>query len=320
MQGAYTLDRNLVLIGVPTQQFQFPTLDGGQTTAPFDVDPNLTVTTLTVEPGVTATLANLTITGGTGQPSPLPAASIGAGGILNGGDLTLISCVITGNRALQNGSGGGILNANTGSVVLRGASVVSGNFADNEGGGIDNGGRVTVRESSRVSENIAGDFGGGIMNSGALTIDASTMNGNSTTFAGGAIYNRFNGTVTVQNTSIVSDNSTQFEAGGILNVGTLTVNSSTVSGNRASNGGGINNSGGVAILNSTTVTGNQADFGGGIYNGSGSVTLQSSLVTQNTAVATGGGGGIYNNGATVVLISSVVTANDPDNCFGVPGC
>lgn len=313
------LDRNIVLIGVPTQQFQFPTLDGGQTTVPRNVDPNLTVTTLTVEIGVTATLANLTITGGTGQPGPYASGSLGAGGILNGGDLTLISCVITGNRALHNGSGGGILNTNTGSVVLRGASVVSGNVAENEGGGIDNAGRVTVSQSSMISKNIAGDFGGGIMNSGALTIDASTMSQNSTRFAGGAIYNRSRGTVTVQNSSMVSDNSTEYDAAGILNLGTLTVNSSTVSGNSGnSNGGGINNSGGVAVLNSTTVTGNRSDSGGGIYNASGSVTLQSSLVTQNTAVVTGGG--IYNNGGTVILISSVVTVNEPDNCFDVPGC
>jgi len=316
--GAYTVDRNIVLTGVPTQQFPVPTLDGGQTTAPPNVDPNLLVTTLTVETGVATTLANLTITGGTGEPAPFGAFSIGGGGILNSGDLTIISCVVTGNRALYNGSGGGILN--TGSVVVQGASVVSANRAGNEGGGIANlGGRVTVTESSMVIENRAGDFGGGIVNvAGTLTIDASTISGNRTNFGGGAIYNYFAAaTVIVQNSSTVSDNIAVDVAGGILNLGTLTVNSSTVSGNRASNGGGLYNSGGVAALNSTTVTGNRSTFGGGIYNASGSVTLQSSLVTQNTALVAGGG--IYNN-ATVILISSVVTANDPDNCFSVPGC
>lgn len=58
--GNYTLNQNIVLIGVATRQFPIPTLDGGQAGS-----------TLTVGLGVTATLTNLTITGGTGQPDPL---------------------------------------------------------------------------------------------------------------------------------------------------------------------------------------------------------------------------------------------------------
>ena len=88
---------------------------------------------------------------------------------------------------------------------------MSGNLADNEGGGISNyQGSVTLRESSAISGNIAADFGGGIVNAGALTIDASTVTGNRAGFGGGAIYNwSSRGTVTIQNSSTVRGNVTQ---------------------------------------------------------------------------------------------------------------
>jgi hypothetical protein len=304
--GTYTLRQNIDLTGVSTNQFPIPTLDGGQAGS-----------TLTVASGVTATLTDLTITGGTGASDGSNIHPSFGGGIFNGGNLTLIACAVSGNRAVRNGDGGGIWNA--GSLILRGASLVSGNVADNEGGGISNaGGSVSVMESSTVSGNIAGDFGGGIRNSGALTIDASTVTANLGSFSGGGgIYNL--GTLTVQNSSTLSDNSGRFDGGGILNRGTVTVNSSTLSGNRGSgSGGAINNRGGIVILNSSRVSGNENGVGGGIFNDTGTLTLNSSVVTENTAFVSGGG--IYNNAGAVNLNSSVVTANIPDNCIGVPGC
>jgi len=294
--GTYTLSQNIDLTGVSTKQFPIPTLDGGQAGS-----------TLTVAPGVNATLTDLTITNG--------ASGFGAG-IHNFGNLTLIACAVSGNRAFfrtGTGAGGGIQNAG-GSLILR-ASLVSGNIAEEGGGGISNaGGIVTVTESSTVSGNIAGDFGGGITNTstGVLTIDASTVTGNrGGPSGGGGIRN--GGTLTVQNSSTVSDNSARFDGGGILNEGTLTVNSSTLSRNRGSGAGGaINNRSGIVILNSSRVSGNENGVGGGIFNNvTGALTLNSSVVTGNTAVVAGGG--IYNNAGHVTLTACVVTVYIPDN-------
>jgi len=88
---------------------------------------------------------------------------------------------------------------------------------------------------------------------------------------------------------------------------TVTLSSSTVRGNTATNrvGAGIQN-GGDLTLNSTTVTGNRAALdGGGIYN-FGDLTLNSSRLTRNTTG--GGGGGLFNEG-TAVLNLSRVTGN-----------
>jgi hypothetical protein len=95
---------------------------------------------------------------------------------------------------------------------------------------------------------------------------------------------------------------------GIYNGGTLTLNSSTVSGNYAPyfRGGGIwNELGATLTLNNATVTGNVADEdteGGGIYNGG---TLNSSTISGNEGYF---GGGIYNRG-TLTLNNSTVSGN-----------
>jgi hypothetical protein len=98
--------------------------------------------------------------------------------------------------------------------------------------------------------------------------------------------------------------------GGISNSGTLTLNSSTVTGNRTTSGrgGGIGN-GGTLILNSSTVSGNtSSDAGGGIDNTSGTLILNNSTVSGNRVTNYNNGGGIYNY-ATMSLYNSTVSGN-----------
>ncbi|NEP15235.1 MAG: hypothetical protein F6K14_34715 [Symploca sp. SIO2C1] len=110
--------------------------------------------------------------------------------------------------------------------------------------------------------------------------------------------------------------------GGIFNLGTLTLNNSTVSGNTAGSGGGIFNYGDAAnaatvILNKSTVSGNTADDdGGGIFNygdaaNAVTITLSNSTISDNEAIE---GGGIFNRGAaanavTLTLNNSTVSGN-----------
>ncbi|NEP57593.1 MAG: DUF4347 domain-containing protein [Symploca sp. SIO2G7] len=119
--------------------------------------------------------------------------------------------------------------------------------------------------------------------------------------------------------------------GGILNLGTLTLNNSTVSGNRAVLGGGIYNYGNVEVpatltLNNSTVSGNRANQrGGGIYNlgfdeNATTVALNNSTVSGNRANQRGGG--IYNygggeNAVTVTLSNSTVSLNEADFGGGI---
>jgi hypothetical protein len=101
------------------------------------------------------------------------------------------------------------------------------------------------------------------------------------------------------------------DGGGILNVGTLTLTNSTVSGNTSSSGktpegGGIIN-GGTLTLTNSTVSGNNASIGGGISN-SGTLTLTNSTVSGNGEFAFAVGGGILNTG-TLTLTNSTVSGN-----------
>jgi predicted outer membrane repeat protein len=96
---------------------------------------------------------------------------------------------------------------------------------------------------------------------------------------GGGIANR--GTLTIAS-STVSGNRANGAGGGIANVGTLTVTDSTISGNYSSqSGGGIE--GGTVSLTNSTVSGNTAENKGGGFSSGGSIVLVSSTVVDNTS-------------------------------------
>jgi hypothetical protein len=124
-----------------------------------------------------------------------------------------------------------------------------------------------------------------------------------------------NGRRLVLRECMVEDNS----AGGIRNLGFLTVERSTIRRNRNnSGGGGIENSSGTLHLVNSTVTGNHASSeGGGIRLGDGLVTLNSSTIAFNAADF--GGGGVSNRSkGTLVFRNTILSGNTarfgPD-CF-----
>jgi hypothetical protein len=117
-----------------------------------------------VAAGVSATLTNLMITGGSGIAEPLkfdpsPGDGLG-GGILNLGNLTLQNCTVSGNTCqLGPNYGGGIYNAGTLSVT---GCTLSGNSAV-AGGAIYNASKASaIVMNSTLSENTAYWVGGGI--------------------------------------------------------------------------------------------------------------------------------------------------------------
>ena len=110
----------------------------------------------------------------------------------------------------------------------------------------------------------------------------------------------------------------QHDAGGINNLGILTLTDSTVSGNTARGpyayGGGVTNYEGTLTLINSTVSGNSAARGGGIMNYSnGTLTLTDSTVSGNTATS---GGGIWHSDR-VTLINSTVSGNTADYGGGI---
>jgi hypothetical protein len=102
--------------------------------------------------------------------------------------------------------------------------------------------------------------------------------------------------------------------GGLMNAGTLELESSEVSSNSAASGGGggICNSGVLQVIDSA-VGDNTAKACAGIFN-NGLMTLTDSTVSDNTAEA--GGGGICNSG-TLTLTRSTISGNAATYAGGI---
>ena len=209
------------------------------------------------------TINGITISGGRSPNN--------AGGILNGGILTLNDTTVTDNQALgtvaNTGDGGGIYNASATTLTLNRSTVSANKAVTFSGGGILNEGGTVALNDSTVSGNTATDgFGGGIESfSGPLTLNRSTVSDNKG-FSGGGI-----------------SSSTD------LTGKTTTIRNSTISGNTAEvRGGGIYNSDGLTTIQHSTITNNTATLSG---NGSGVASsgdadtrtqVLSSIVSANT--------------------------------------
>jgi hypothetical protein len=121
----------------------------------------------------------------------------------------------------------------------------------------------------------------------------------------------------IMNDCVVSHNSGQRHygisfGGGIYNVGTLTINNSTISVNGASGGGGIY-SRGTATINSSTLTGNSGTVGAGIFSQFGApLVITNSTITENIGDV---GGGV--TGGTTVISSSTISGNSAANGGGI---
>jgi UDP-3-O-[3-hydroxymyristoyl] glucosamine N-acyltransferase len=141
---------------------------------------------------------------------------------------------------------------------------------------------------------------------GELTLNGLTLRNGWVEGAGGAIWNDA-GTLELNDT-IVSGNRA-FEGGGIVSGnGSVRLNNSTVSGNRGTWSGGIYNVGGTLELIGSTVSGNGTEGapGGGIWNRGGMVKLTNSTVSGNHGTE---GGGILNENGTIELTNSTISSN-----------
>ncbi len=233
--------------------------------------------------GVHAKISGARIVGGSAMLSQEDG-----GGIRNRGMLTLQDVVLIGNSA----AGGG------GAIASYGASST-----------------LTISGTTFDSNSSNGPFGGGaLLNSSASTITDSMFKSNSSSFSGGAIVNSSGGSLTLLRTTVKANGvGLGNRGGGIFNSATLIVNYSTISGNSASQGGGIANmtlSGAPSLtMLLTTISGNTAsDRGAGIYNDSGAtVLITDSTLSNNSSAAEGGG--IYRLGM-VTMGGSILAGNN----------
>jgi CSLREA domain-containing protein len=200
------------------------------------------------------------------------------------------------------------------------SSVVSGNSADDYGGGIySDGGTVTIT-GSVISNNESGGEGGGIyLYSGELAMESSSVTGNHADSHGGGVNTEY-ASLTIRN-SAIADNTSDAFGGGLFPfdpAGASLVESTTISGNSAAvNGGGVyTDFPGDLTFRNVTVSGNTADYsGGGISicncDASDAPRILNSTIVGNTAEETAGG--LYLADYDVTVSSTVIADNSAPN-------
>jgi hypothetical protein len=249
----------------------------------------------------TLTIQNSTISGNSSQVG---------GGVANYGTLSIENSTITRNSA---GSGGGVSNGGFGSAYAR-SSV----------GSLRPGASCYYYYSYWWVYGPSGVFCSYVY-SGALTISNSTISKNSGRTGGGVL--NMAGTVAMSNSTISGNNGLNgagdgagaFNSGGwfdfygkYLPAASMSIADSTISKNSAERGGGIFNQG-ILTIQGSTISGNKAsDDGGGIFNSSdsnapaGDLSLVDNTITQNRA--TDSGGGVFNEG-TLNVTDSTISGN-----------
>ena len=107
--------------------------------------------------------------------------------------------------------------------------------------------------------------------------------------------------------------------GGLLISGTATLTNCTISGNSATDGGGLEILYGTATLTNCTVSGNSASFAAGGLDNSGTVTLTNCTISGNSISGNSpnsfGVGGLRNSG-TVTLTNCTISGNSASTLGG----
>ena len=267
--------------------------------------------------------------------------------------LNLVSGTVSYNNASN--EAGGIFSGAT--SIINGTEVNHNTAAGNKAGGIYNDGNLTLTNNASVSHNSAlglSSTGGGIYGGFAtiLNISHTTLNGNTATAAGGAIwesassrsriditYSNFEnnivtgpsgnggairfGTFAVINIthSNFNNNTVAGQGGAIWNDrGDMYLRYSTFANNSVTDstglGGAIYDNRGTGIVMYSTVSGNSSrGYGGGLYI-NGSWRLRGSTVANNTAGLEGGGVCVQASASSNVELQSSLVA---DNTAGTSG-
>lgn len=202
-----------------------------------------------IDAGAVADLCSTTVT--------LNNANLSGGGIFNRGTLSVDASTVSWNNARF---AGGIYNEGT--LYVLSNSLVRGNGAVEDGGGIYNREDSTaVIEDSTIDQNVAVHAGGGIVNRGIMNIFSSVISQNNALVLGAGIACLGTGTVTCNAVNITNNhaedpaNATAV-AGGFYVGSEATLNLTngcTVSGNTAND---VMTNGGLVLAGATYNPGN----------------------------------------------------------------
>jgi hypothetical protein len=279
------------------------TIDDGTGQGPVTISGNNQSGAFQVDPGVTASISGLTITGGaTLVNSPY-------GGSINDlGTLTLSDCTITNNPQSTNPVSGIYID---GTADITDCTISGGNSY--HGAGVDVSDGTANLTGCTIEDNTgARDVdGAGVYNKdGTTTLVNCSISGNSAV-GGGGLYNFSYGQLKVYGCTISGNSNSGADGGGVYNRGTAYLSDCTIDGNSNENfGGGVCNFQGTIDLSGCTISGNDAVRGGGLEN-DGTATITNCTISQNTVWASGGGvsSGLDINTSILTLTDSTISDN-----------
>ena len=211
-------------------------------------------------------------------------------------------------------------------VTLTNATLINGRAV--EGGAIYNDGSLTLSDV-KLSDNAADGYGGAVFNNGELVVSDSVFDSNdvlnrgsaSVDYGGAAIYNWYDGTLTVSGSNF-TNNIKNYKNGDNLVGAITTIGNATVSGSNFVNnsgrwGGAISATGAELRKNSSTLTvsntifkDNSALYAGAVYIWGSNYNIADCVFDNNTAFGKGNMTPNNNNGGALV-VSQVSRFNEP---------
>lgn len=223
------------------------------------------------------------------------AVDYGGGLFLDGSTVVLENCTLANNTAR---SGGGLANFGDLSSVTLNHSTVSGNSATSNGGGIYNapgnqpvqvgGGDsagIAILNNCTIADNSA-FYGGGLFNLDVAFLTDCIVRGNSADHGGGIYHDARNivlskehGRLTLNSTEISAN--TASHGGGLLNNGTAAIGMSTFSNNSATQGAAVYNDLGAAYLTASHVADNSSTEGPELFNYLGLLSVDGAVIDAN---------------------------------------
>ena len=211
-------------------------------------------------------------------------------------------------------------------VTLTNATLINGRAV--EGGAIYNDGSLTLSDV-KLSDNAADSYGGAVFNNGHLVVGNSVFDSNdivnrgsaSVDYGGAAIYNWYDGTLTVSGSNF-TNNIKNYKngdnlVGAITTIGNATVIGSNFVNNSGRWGGAISATGAELRKNSSTLTvsntifkDNSALYAGAVYIWGSNYNIADCVFDNNTAFGKGNMTPNNNNGGALV-VSQVSRFNEP---------
>ncbi len=258
----------------------------------------------------TISLNGCTLTGNTAGTSGGFGGALASYSYEDQTNVSLKDCTLSGNAT---GGLGGAVNTNSGTLTMDDC-VLTGNSAGKAGGGAGISGTDTLTNCT-ISGNTSGNGGGvDIYGTSQLSMSNCTVMGNTAAGEGGGlfvqgllvIHSPF-GTYTTGPASLtlngvtISGNSAT-DGGGIYNAGTLTATDVNLVKNSATDGGGIDNTGTLTLSEVEIVNNAASHDGGGLLN-HGTANLTNCNLAANSAGSEGGG--VFNDGIAALTDCNV---------------